>query len=44
MLKRIIINLICFAYNWFLIGKVRYRNYIMDQRIKYVVALKRRYK
>ena len=44
MLKRIAINLVCFLYNWYWITKIRYRNYVVTQRIKYTMQIKNRCK
>ncbi len=44
MIKRILINLVCFAYNWYLITKVRAKNRVVVARIKYVEQRKRYYK
>lgn len=42
MIKSILINLVCFMYNWYWIYNIRAKNYVIIQRIKHIDAMKRR--
>lgn len=44
MIKRLLINLICFAYNWYCVYRIRIQQRIVTQRIQYVEQRKRYYK